>query len=1173
MKKIISKTAIMTIITVIMLISPTEANAATDLHTFFVTGQRYDPRNCVPTVGAAVSVMTTDYEQALSNYIANGYKGVGELSSTHDLNNYYTGGLFDSQTHPDVVQAMSDGSKKLHQGWIGYVTPTKGFNNSINHFADSMINSGASYLVMEEPEIYNDCTYNDAFKAEWRSYYGTDWKDPQTDADTFLKASNLSAYLLQRQIDQVGGYVHGKYPEVKLYWAPHSPLNYFYFKAPFNYVEAMASPNCDGIIGQVWSNMIELYMLYEGKYVQRPFECGLFDYSYFAQLGKEYPSKDLLMLHDPKGDAWADKPYDYVFDRYAQQIVATLINPNVSNFHSVIWPGRIVGTDETGAPDYFKTVMSNVQGVLNSMHNYTTSNTSYNRPIRAGFLTSDTTAWQAGGPGNSSDPGSVYSIVLPEIHRGVLVDQIPMEGITSDADVLSEYDVIFLSYDIMKPQSSEYNEKLKDWVSNGGTLVYIGYDCSFDNTPSQWWAQDGYTSPEDDLMTRMGVTFGPRGQTTCTSATVNPESGSALAQQIGAFSGAGVLGCRMLVYANVSGEGVTPMYKVNGDLTAAFQKRLGAGNFVFFGIDPFYFGTSESGNAMMFKIYQSVASVLEAKTVTPKDYYEYDRGPYKGVYSINGTRTINGKFIDIFDDNLSILTSKNVYEGDTSLTLDVSNVNVTDSAKVVFATGNDPLIVETPNTTTVKAKGARNILGAVRILSKPGLMPSGLASAVDSTGKNVLYKQEWDSLNNSLLIKYWGDPDGVTVNMGWSQSETPAQIFPNVLDDRSGDIHYSGAWERQDDFRFIDDSNSGIQYAGAWNVWNDENDYNGSEHFTVSPWAYMEYEFTGTEIAWIGAKGPNYGYAKVTLDGVAQGPDIDLYSPYKSCGMTLFSRNDLSKGTHILRIECTGAKNSSSSGYVVQVDRFTGSWGNYENTETFSRTAGDYAEYTFTGKSIKWFAQKAPDGGMADVYIDGILDAADIDTYDSHLTPRRYDSLLYSKTFGDEGTHTIKIIAKGTKNPAAIDCGIPIDRLEYGSERKIIGLKSMANNMYVQAVNGGQDPLKAAASRIGGTWEQFEVIDQGNGLVALKSLANGLYVQSVNGGQDPLQAIATGVYGPWERFYWRNVGNRKIALVSEANNRYVQAVSGGLEPLKATATGIYGTWETFNSVLVGEKDE
>lgn len=93
----------------------------------------------------------------------------------------------------------------------------------------------------------------------------------------------------------------------------------------------------------------------------------------------------------------------------------------------------------------------------------------------------------------------------------------------------------------------------------------------------------------------------------------------------------------------------------------------------------------------------------------------------------------------------------------------------------------------------------------------------------------------------------------------------------------------------------------------------------------------------------------------------------------------------------------------------------TGESGYYETTCHVATSANAYVEYAFSGTHVSWFGLKNNDLGMATVYIDGTLVADDIDCY-SNI---RITQQLFSESDLASGSHTIKVVAKGTKNPAS----------------------------------------------------------------------------------------------------------------------------------------------------------
>lgn len=113
---------------------------------------------------------------------------------------------------------------------------------------------------------------------------------------------------------------------------------------------------------------------------------------------------------------------------------------------------------------------------------------------------------------------------------------------------------------------------------------------------------------------------------------------------------------------------------------------------------------------------------------------------------------------------------------------------------------------------------------------------------------------------------------------------------------------------------------------------------------------------------------------------------------------------------------------------------YSGTWNHYsspedyQGTETYSNQTGAAAEFTFTGTEIKYVSAKQRNHGKLDVYIDGTLAAENIDAYDPTTKKQQ---LLFEKKNLSPGSHTIKIVVKGTKNASALDTIAMVDYFEY----------------------------------------------------------------------------------------------------------------------------------------------
>jgi hypothetical protein len=83
----------------------------------------------------------------------------------------------------------------------------------------------------------------------------------------------------------------------------------------------------------------------------------------------------------------------------------------------------------------------------------------------------------------------------------------------------------------------------------------------------------------------------------------------------------------------------------------------------------------------------------------------------------------------------------------------------------------------------------------------------------------------------------------------------------------------------------------------------------------------------------------------------------------------------------------------------------------------YSRRAGAYARYTFSGSSIAWVAFRGSNRGSAKVYIDGVYKTT-ISLYSSIYQSR---AIVYARNWGSPGTHTIKIVVVGTARHPRVD--------------------------------------------------------------------------------------------------------------------------------------------------------
>ncbi|MEU6510722.1 RICIN domain-containing protein [Streptomyces sp. NPDC046942] len=143
---------------------------------------------------------------------------------------------------------------------------------------------------------------------------------------------------------------------------------------------------------------------------------------------------------------------------------------------------------------------------------------------------------------------------------------------------------------------------------------------------------------------------------------------------------------------------------------------------------------------------------------------------------------------------------------------------------------------------------------------------------------------------------------------------------------------------------------------------------------------------------------------------------------------------------HLYAVDAQGNASPASKAIVRQrwnhVDdkaagvTYSGMWSNWNDSkdmngsERFTNTAGNYAEFSFTGTGVRYLSMTQPNMGKVDVYIDGALAQAGIDAYAPTVTKQ---VPLFEKTNLAAGPHTIRVVCTGTKNTAASSAVCALD--------------------------------------------------------------------------------------------------------------------------------------------------
>ena len=131
-------------------------------------------------------------------------------------------------------------------------------------------------------------------------------------------------------------------------------------------------------------------------------------------------------------------------------------------------------------------------------------------------------------------------------------------------------------------------------------------------------------------------------------------------------------------------------------------------------------------------------------------------------------------------------------------------------------------------------------------------------------------------------------------------------------------------------------------------------------------------------------------------------------------------------------------------------------------------------------------------------------------------------------------------------------------------------IKSVANEKYVVAENGGSDPIVANRDSYGGSWETFYLINNDDGTVSLKADANNKYVCAVLDEENQLVPRSESV-GTWEKFQIYKISDTEYGLKSAENGKYVKADLDNGGKLISGSDSIAGAWEAFNIEKLGDE--
>jgi len=427
----------------------------------------------------------------------------------------YLYGRFDGINHEDEAQTLRDGRKKSHGGDVYYMCPGTNFGKFLCVGVQRALDAGTEAIHLEEPEFWVESGYSEGFKREWLNYYGEPWQAPHSSVNAQWRASKLKYFLYRRALQQVFDYVQafnqrtGRH--VRCYVPTHSLLNYAQWSIVSPESSLARLNGCDGYIAQVWTGTARTPNRYRGVLRERTFETAFLEYGAMQNLVRS-TGRTVWYLNDPIEDnpnhTWSDYR-----SNWESTLVASLLQPDVSQFEVAPWPERIFGgrypksakpEDRKPIPPEYATELQTVMNALNDLKQDQIEWDCGTTGI--GLLVSDSLMFERGAPA-PSDPhlGQVYGLAMPLLKRGMPVTPVQLENVVLP-HYLDGFRVLLLTYQGMKPLSPEVHEHLAGWVKGGGVLVVCDDDSDPFNAVSEWWNSEGrtYATPREHLFEQLG---------------------------------------------------------------------------------------------------------------------------------------------------------------------------------------------------------------------------------------------------------------------------------------------------------------------------------------------------------------------------------------------------------------------------------------------------------------------------------------------------------------------------------------------------------------------------------------------------------------------------------------------------------------------------------------------
>lgn len=632
---------------------------------------------------------------------------------------------WDGKWHLDEGQVQMNGDTIWHGRMVPYIVPTDNFLKYMKErHVKRVIDAGIDAIYMEEPEFWARAGYSDAFKREWKKYYGYDWRPQHESPENTYLSNKLKYQLYYNALKEVFTYAkeYGKSKgmNVRCYVPTHSLVNYSQW-AIVSPEASLASLDCvDGYIAQVWTGTSREPNYFNGSEKERVFETAFLEYGSMESMTAPTGRK-MFFLTDPIEDRardWVDykKNYEATF-------TAQLLYPKIADYEVMPWPDRIYeGLYRTSKnsdvreriPRYYSTQM---QVMINALSNIPVSDNKVTGPEGISVLMANSLMFQRF-PVHASydDPqlSNFYGQALPFLKRGVPVKTVHLENVAYK-ESLKGTKVLLMTYSNMKPLSPEAHSFIASWVKNGGILVYSSRDNDPYQTVQEWWntGANKYAAPSDHLFEKMNMN-------------ASPEEG---------------------------------------------EYSWGKGTVYVLRSDPKEYVLKAGGDEKLIDVVKRMYQLkAKAGSLTFKNNFYLRRGNFDLVAVLNESVSdkpyiLKDIVIDLFDPELPVLSEKIIKPGQQAFLYNVSRIKNKKKSQVLASASRVDNEAFGSNTYSFTCKSPAKTTNSMRIL-----LPSAPKETLltDHIGKEISpVKMSWDKLSHTSYLSFENSPEGVNVRFTW----------------------------------------------------------------------------------------------------------------------------------------------------------------------------------------------------------------------------------------------------------------------------------------------------------------------------------------------------------------------------------------------------------------------